>query len=536
MANWLHLLRVFWVALRFRLDDFAPPGQARRAWRCLRWIVPRRGSRVREVRLREAFQALGPVFIKFGQALSTRPDLLPEPVYRELTQLQDAVPPFPGELARLAIEKVYGGPLEDYFAHFDEQPLASASVAQVHAAELPDGTAVVVKVLRPKVADIIERDLRLLARLAQLFERWFRHESQRLKPREVVAEYAKTIRRELNLMYEAANASQLRANFVDSDLIYVPKVYWQLTRRTVMVMERIEGIPIRDVDALRAAGIDMRRLAHAGVTIFFTQAFRDGFFHADMHPGNVFVSPEGQYRAVDFGIMGSLGQADKRYLAENFLAFFERDYRRVAQAHVRAGWVPPDTDIADFEAAVRSVCEPIFARPISEISFGALLLDLFRVARQFQMPVQPQLLLLQKTVFNIEGLGRQLYPQLDLWETAKPFLDRWMSEQLGVRAARAAIRRELPNWLTLLPELPALHHQVLQQAKRGELRLAADDARLEDLRAELRRNRRGLRFGLLGLALMTASAWAGTAAGLAPVWTAGGVAAGLLLLLFGAWR
>ncbi len=462
----LRLLRISRVLIKHGLDDIVVTLHLFRPYRYLAWLRPWRWRRTAEpplaVRVREALEELGPIFVKFGQMLSTRPDLLPEDIARELSKLQDQVPPFPGATAMRVIEAAYGDSLAAHFAEFSAQPIASASVAQVHRARLLDGTEVVVKVLRPDIETVIERDLSLLYNVAGLAERYW-DQGKRLRPAEVIDEFNKTLHDELDLRREAANASQLRSNFMYSETIYVPEVYWDHTRKNVMVMEFIEGIPIRDVEALRAAGIDMRKLAHDGVEIFFTQAFRDGFFHADMHPGNIFVSPTGQYRAVDFGIMGTLGDGDKRYLAENLLAFFNRDYRAVAEAHLRAGWVPPHTRIEEFEAAVRTVCEPIFAKPLHEISFGRLVIQLFQTARRFEMPIQPQLVLLQKTLLNIEGLGRQLYPELDLWETAKPYLERWMSEQVGPRALRAGLKRELPKWGRILPEVPALAHGLLQR-------------------------------------------------------------------------
>ncbi len=482
------LLRITQVLIKHDLDDFATALHLFRPYRYLAYLRPSRWRRVprapRGVRVRRALEELGPIFVKFGQMLSTRPDLLPEDIARELSKLQDQVPPFPGTVAAAAIEAAYGEPLASHFSEFATEPLASASVAQVHRARLLDGTEVVVKVLRPQIETIIERDLSLLYTLAGLAERYW-DQGPRLRPVEVIDEFNKTLHDELDLRREAANASQLRSNFLGAETIYVPEIYWDHTRQSVMVMEFIDGIPIRDVAALKAAGIDMRKLAHDGVEIFFTQAFRDGFFHADMHPGNIFVSPSGQYRAVDFGIMGTLGEGDKRYLAENFLAFFNRDYRAVAEAHLRAGWVPPQTRIEEFEAAVRTVCEPIFAKPLHEISFGRLVIQLFQTARRFEMPIQPQLVLLQKTLLNIEGLGRQLYPELDLWETAKPFLERWMSEQVGPRALRAGLKRELPKWGRILPEIPALAH--------GLLRKMHDETAAEDYRArEIARLRRTL--------------------------------------------
>tara|TARA_B100001971_G_scaffold42008_1_gene37027 strand:+ start:2739 stop:4361 length:1623 start_codon:yes stop_codon:yes gene_type:complete len=495
------MLRIVRVLVRHGLDEFVFTLHLFRPYRFMLFLFPGYWFRDRNVprgqRLREALEELGPVFVKFGQAVSTRPDLIPADIAVELTRLQDDVLPFPGDQAREVIERALDAPLSEHFASFDIQPLASASVAQVHGATLQDSTEVVVKVLRPGIEKVIERDLQLLYQLARLADRHWPN-ARRLRPLEVVDDYDKTIHDELDMMREGANASQLRSNFLDSDMIYVPQIYWDHSCREVLVMERVEGIPIRDIDAIRAAGIDLRKLAHNGVEIFFTQAFRDGFFHADMHPGNIFVSPQGQYRAVDFGIMGTLAEADKRYLAENLLAFFNRDYRAVAMAHLRAGWVPATTRPEEFEAAVRTVCEPIFARPISEISFGHLVIRLFQVARRFDMPVQPQLVLLQKTLLNIEGLGRQLYPELDLWETAKPFLERWMREQVGPRALVRALRRELPTVLPLLPELPGLVHELLRRQRDGQLviRTGSDDA--EQLARDLQyrtRQRDGLMLG-----------------------------------------
>ena len=475
-----------------------------RPWTAVLRLIPQRWRREhdlpRGVRLREALQELGPVFVKFGQVLSTRPDLVPADIHVELTRLQDEVPPFPGSEARQVIETAYGNALELHFSEFESESTASASVAQVHYAKLLDGTQVVVKVLRPGVQPIIERDLALLHTIADLLERYW-EDAPRFKPRELVSDYDKTIHDELNLMREAANASQLKVNFQDSNLIYVPKVFWDHCRRNVMVMERIHGISIRDIDAIKKAGIDLRKLAHDGVEIFFTQAFRDGFFHADMHPGNIFVSEEGQYRAVDFGIMGTLSDIDKRYLAENLLGFFNRDYRAVADAHIRAGWVPPDTRAEEFESAVRTVCEPIFAKPIGEISFGRVLIDLLSVARRFQMPVQPQLVLLQKTLLNIEGLGRQLYDELDLWETAKPFLERWMNEQIGPRAALRSIRRELPNLANLAPEMPALAHQLLYRLKNDDVVFRTQDLEIARLKRQLEVSARQTRELIAGIGL-----------------------------------
>ena len=533
------LLRITRVFVRHDLDEFVRALHLFRPYRLalrvvtLRWFT--KPARPRAQRLREALEELGPVFIKFGQMLSTRPDLLPDDIAMELTRLQDQVPPFPGEDAEKIVAEALGAPLDHLFRQFDTQPVASASVAQVHYAVLQDGTEVAVKVLRPGIEHTIERDLALLDTLARLAER-YAPETRRLRPCEVVNEYHKTIHAELDLMREAANASRLRANFENSALLYVPKIYWDLTRTNVMVMERVAGIPVGNIAALKEAGVDMKKLAHNGVEIFFTQAFRDGFFHADMHPGNIFVSPEGQYRAVDFGIMGTLSERDQHYLAENFLAFFNRDYRAVAEAHVRAGWVDSDIRLEEFEAAIRTVCEPIFARPIKDISFGRLLLRLFQTARRFNMEVQPQLVLLQKTLFNIEGLGRQLYPDLDLWDTAKPFLEQWTRTQFGPEAFLKTLKREFPRWWRMLPEAPAAAFDFLRKAGNGELSLHWRSAELDKLSQELRAHHRRLLQAVTGSALLISAAvvlavgGVSTASWISPVaWLLAG--AGLLLLV-----
>ncbi|MCZ6577631.1 MAG: ubiquinone biosynthesis regulatory protein kinase UbiB [Acidiferrobacterales bacterium] len=496
------------ILVKHDLDEFISAIHLFRPYRWLLRIMPwrwRPRRRVpRGVRLRKALEELGPIFVKFGQIVSTRPDLLPEDIADELSKLQDRVPPFPGEQAVTIVEQAYGVPINEVFTDFDRAPIASASVAQVHFARLPDGSEVAVKVLRPGIERVVARDVAVLYTMAGLATR-YSSDARRLRPAEVVDEFNKTLQDELDLRREAANASQLRANFLDSDMLYVPRIYWDQTRRTVMVMERISGIPISNVEALKAAGVDMRRLAHNGVKIFFTQAFRDGFFHADMHPGNIFVTVEGQYRAVDFGIMGSLGEQDKRYLAENFLAFFNRDYRAVAEAHIRAGWVPPGTRVDEFEAAIRAVCEPIFAKPIKDISFGRLLLHLFQTARRFDMEVQPQLVLLQKTLFNIEGLGRRLYPELDLWETAKPFLEEWTREHLGPRALLRALRKELPRWWEIAPQFPRIAHEVLQRARAGNLELEWKSKELAQLRRQIRINYQRMFFAIVGSGLIVSS-------------------------------
>lgn len=491
MRNFRHLIRIGAVMRRYGLDEVLSGVDSLKRYTWAFKLIPVNRKDVENLprgeRFRLALQDLGPVFIKFGQALSTRPDMLPADVAQELAKLQDKVPPFGGEQAVRLVETAYGESVSDRFASFDTEPIAAASVAQVHYATLKTGEEVVIKVLRPDILPLIDRDIALLHRLAELAMRYW-PDAKRLRLDEIVDDYDATIHDELDLMREAANASQLRINFLNSDLIYVPEVYWDHCQTNVMCMERIDGIPIRDVDAIIEAGIDMKKLGHAGVEIFFTQAFRDGFFHADMHPGNIFVSKEGQYRAVDFGIMGSLSDMDKRYLAENLLAFFHRDYKMVADSHIRAGWVPPDTRATDFEAAIRTVCEPIFARPIKEISFGKFLMSLFRTAQRFNMPIQPQLVLLQKTLLNIEGLGRTLYPDLDLWETAKPFLERWMREQVGPKAAVKTLKKELPKLFTMMPELPSMTHELMRRVRDEQLTLNTQSRQMQSLQAQMERN------------------------------------------------
>jgi len=501
----MRLLYISWTLVRHGLDDLILATHLFRPLRFLRWLMWWRLLQHREIargiRIRRTLEDLGPIFVKFGQILSTRRDLLPDDIAEELAKLQDRVPPFPGESAVAIIEKAYRQPLEKVFAEFDRTPLASASIAQVHVAKLLDGTEVVVKVLRPSIEPVIRRDIGLLYILADKLQRYWR-EGRRLRPVDVVAEFEKNLIDELDLMREAASATQIRRNFQGSELLYVPEIHWHHCRKNVMVMERISGIPIGNIDQIREAGIDLKALSARGVEIFFTQVFRHNFFHADMHPGNIFVSPRGQYLAVDFGIVGTLSQEDQRYLAENFLAFFHRDYHRVAELHVESGWVPHDTRVDEFEAAIRTVCEPIFERPLAEISFGQLLLRLFQTARRFNMEVQPQLVLLQKTLLNIEGLGRQLYPELDLWATAKPFLERWMSEQIGVRAFANRLKENVPQWGEKLPEIPSLIHDVLLQAKTGKLKVDANREELEAIRREIRRANQRTFFAILGSSLI----------------------------------
>ena len=513
MQSILRIIKIYWVIARFRLDTFI--NTARLPWylrlvvTLLPWRLFFRANGSSEARLRGALIALGPVFIKFGQTLSTRRDLLPPDLANELALLQDRVPPFEGAQARQLIEKQLGASVDELFAEFDAEPLASASVAQVHPARLKDGRAVVVKVIRPGIERVIRQDVALLYVMARMVQNLW-SEGKRLRPVEVVEEYEQTIFDELDLRKEAANATQLRRNFADSDILYVPEVYWDFTRQSVMVMERISGIPVADVDALQAQGTHMEKLAERGVEIFFTQVFRDSFFHADMHPGNIFVSRENpddpQYIAVDFGIVGSLSPEDQSYLARNILAFFQRDYRLVAQLHIDSGWVPADTNVHAFETAIRSVCEPIFEKPLKDISFGMVLLGLFQTARRFNMVVQPQLILLQKTLLNIEGLGRQLYPELDLWKTGKPYLENWMKERMGVKAMIKNIKQQAPDWIEKLPQIPQLVFDNLQQNRQaGEL----EYQRMLDLQqAQEQRSRNTRRTLLLAATLAAATALA----------------------------
>jgi ubiquinone biosynthesis protein len=460
----LRLLKIIFVVLRFGLDEFILV-HSRTRW--LRvpinlLLFARDTSTPRAERLRYALESLGPIFVKFGQMLSTRRDLIPVDIADELAKLQDQVPPFPSVQAVMLLEAAYHKKLNEVFYSFEETPTASASVAQVHFAVLPNGREVAVKILRPGIARIIAHDIALLDICASLIECWW-EDGRRLKPRAVVEEFEKHLRNELDLMREASSASQLKRNFANSKLLLVPEIYWDWCTDEVMVMERMYGLPVNRVGALREAGIDLPVLAANGVEIFYTQVFRDGFFHADMHPGNVQVAMDGRYIALDFGIMGTLTDSDKHYLAQNFIAFFQRDYKRVAEVHIESGWAPANTRVDELEAAIRAVCEPIFDRPLREVSFGRVLLRLFQTSRQFGIEVQPQLVLLQKTLLNIEGLGLQLDPELDLWKTAKPWLERWMSEQIGWRGFIKALKIEAPHYATLLPQLPRLLHQTLNE-------------------------------------------------------------------------
>ena len=510
ITQFFHLLFISRVLLRHGLDELLLSTHLFRPLHLLRFLSPsfwlrHRTRRPRGERIRMALEDLGPIFVKFGQILSTRRDLLPDDLAEELAKLQDQVPPFSGDKAVEIIEQSFKLPIDKIFKEFDRTPLASASIAQVHKATLLDGREMVVKVVRPDIEKVIRRDLALLYAIADKVEQFW-SEGKRLRPHEVVEEFDKNIIDELDLLREAANASQLRRNFKDSPLLYIPEVDWYHCRKKVMVMERIHGMPVTNMDDLKAMDIDFKRLAEMGVEIFFTQVFRDNFFHADMHPGNIFVSNSGQYIAIDFGIMGSLSTDDQRYLAENFLAFFNRDYYRVAELHVESGWVPPDTRVDDFESAIRSVCEPIFEKPLHEISFGQLLLRLFQTARRFNMEVQPQLVLLQKTLLNIEGLGRQLYPQLDLWDTAKPFLENWMKEQLGFRSFAKQIKHHAPLWLEQLPEFPGQVFDVVQQARHGKLRINYQSKTLDRIEHKIESQSKSTIQAILSAALLISSA------------------------------
>jgi len=461
----LRVLRIQRVLVKYGLDDIIKQTHLLRPLRFFFYVLPRRRDTSAPLgeRIRLALEELGPIFVKFGQAISTRRDLLPPDIADELAKLQDMVPPFPSEQALEILNNAYGKPVEEVFKRFDVEPFAAASIAQVHTAQLHSGQEVVLKILRPGVQQQIERDLDVLRMIAGLADRYWQH-GKRLRPLEVVSEYEQTIIDELDLMREAANCAQLKRNFTGSEMLYVPDIYWDYCRPEVLVQERIYGIPISDMKALREAGGNIRVLAENGVEIFFTQVFRHNFFHADMHPGNIFViatdPDKPKYAAVDFGIVGTLSPDDQKYLANNFLAFFDRDYHHIAKLHLESGWVPEGTRIDQLETAVRTVCEPIFNKPLSEISFAQVLMRLFRVAQRFNVEIQPQMILLHKTLFNIEGLGRELYPQLDLWKTAHPVLKKWMNEQVGPKAILDDLRENLPQLRSVLRELPTILKQI----------------------------------------------------------------------------
>ena len=529
--------------LSYGLDEIIParwlPWSIRVGRYALFWLPNKHKQKPAGERLRLALESLGPVWVKFGQMLSTRRDLLPPDIALELAKLQDKVKAFPGEQAQQLIEKALEiNDIAEAFDEFSVQPLASASIAQVHTARLKQGedagAEVVIKVIRPDIRAAIDADLSLMETLASVLARHL-PDGRRLKPKEVVKEYRKTLLDELDLLREAGNAIQLKRNFDNSPLLYVPKVYSDFSRANVMVMERIDGIPVSDVDTLMAMGVNMKILAERGVEVFFTQVFRDSFFHADMHPGNIFVSRENpespSYLGIDFGIVGTLNREDKRYLAENFLAFFNRDYRKVAELHVDSGWVPAHINVEDFESAIRTVCEPIFNKPLADISFGHVLVNLFNTARRFEMEVQPQLVLLQKTLLYVEGLGRTLYPQLDLWKTAKPFLEDWMKEQLGWRAIVRSVKENAPYWAEKLPEMPTLLYDYLQsqrpQAQAQQQLLAA-------IRATQQRHTQQLWWGLLSAGLLISTTVLFVAN--KPAWLVALCGGTTLLTLIAAWR
>ena len=543
LAVLTRLVEIQRVLVRNGLDEFVRETHLYRPLRFLFFLSPwswfqRARTSSRGARLRLALEELGPIFVKFGQAVSTRRDLLPTDIADELAKLQDRVPPFDGVAARRIIETALGAPVGQLFGEFDATPLAAASIAQVHSASLKDGRQVVVKVLRPDMHAVISRDLEVMHELARIAMR-NSAVARRLRVAELVDEYERTILDELDLMREAANAAQLKRNFAGTDLLYVPEVHWDLCRVNVMVMERIYGVQISAMAQIRAAGTDLKRLAENGVRIFFTQVFRHNFFHADMHPGNIFVQLDNpakpRYAAVDFGIVGTLDPRDQHYLAENFLAVFDRDYRRVAVLHVESGWVPPETRVDQMESAIRTVCEPIFNKPLREISFGVVLLRLFDISRRFNMEIQPQLILLQKTLFNIEGLGREIYPDLDIWQTAGPILREWMSERVSPPAMLQKLRRQLPEVIEAIRALPPLLKGAVQRAQDGTLRLRVEADNIESLKKTIRdtNTRRDavtvgaaiLLGGLVWLGIGRAPAW--------PGWVLGAIGA---LWLLRAWR
>jgi ubiquinone biosynthesis protein len=513
------LIEIQRALVRHRLDSLVAATHLYRPLRLLFYLSPwtwfqRRLGHSRAQHLRLALEELGPIFVKFGQALSTRRDLLPTDIADELAKLQDRVPPFDGAIARAGIEKSLKQSTDTLFKRFDEKPLAAASIAQVHVAALQDGREVIVKVLRPGMHEVIGRDIEVLYALARMANRWW-PEARRLKPVDIVREYERTILDELDLLREAANASQLKRNFAGSSLLYVPEVHWDYCRDDVMVMERIHGVPIGEIERLRALGTDFRKLAENGVEIFFTQVFRHNFFHADMHPGNIFVIADDpknpRYAAVDFGIVGTLSLRDQRYLAEKLLAVFDRNYRRVAELHLESGWVPAGVRVDEMESAVRTICEPIFDRPLKDISFGVVLLRLFEALRRFDGQIQPQLILLQKTLLNVEGLGRQLYPELDIWQTATPVLRAWMRDRVSPRTLLGEFRRQLPDALEFIKSLPTLAKRFAERAENGTLKVPIDTSAIDALRAEFAASNRRrdwlLGIGAAGIAALAAAIW-----------------------------
>lgn len=506
--QFIRLTQINLVLLRNRLDTVVLSSKPLKAYSFVSYFNPwywiGKKSVPRGEALRVSLEELGPVFVKFGQVLSTRRDLIPEDIADELAKLQDAVPPFPGKVSKEILELAYKKPIEEIFAHFDLVPIASASVAQVHAATLKNGRTVVVKILRPKIEKVIWRDITLIDSAASLITK-FLPQGEKLRLREVVQELKQSLIYELDLLHEGANASQLRRNFLNSDLLYIPEVFWEYSSKNILVMERIDGIPISDIPTLKQYGINLKKLAENGVEIFFTQVLRDSFFHADMHPGNIFVSKDNpskpKYIAVDFGIMGSLSPVDQRYLAENLLAFFRRDYRKVAELHIESGWVNRKVRVDAFETAIRGVSEPIFERPLKDISFGKLLLKLFQAAREFHMEIQPQFFLLQKTMLNIEGLGRQLYPDLDLWTTAQPYIEKWIRQQMSPKALLTRLYRKGPYWVDKMLELPDLIHTRLVQETASHQTDTSNTPPLSKLSRKKLRRHKWLGFGL-GLFIM----------------------------------
>ncbi|MGF1525280.1 MAG: ubiquinone biosynthesis regulatory protein kinase UbiB [Candidatus Competibacterales bacterium] len=551
-ARLKRLWTIHTVLVRHGLDDLLLTSPALRSFPFLRHLLPwnwwrRRDLGSRGERVRRALEDLGPIFVKFGQMLSTRRDLLPADLVEELARLQDRVPPFPAPMARELITRALGQPPEAAFAEFSDVPMASASIAQVHAAKLFDGRQVVVKVVRPGIERTIRHDLALMYLVADLIARYSR-DGRRLRPREVVAEYEKTILDELDLVREAATASQLKRNFAPNpELLYIPEIHWPLVRHNVLVMERIYGVPVNAVDQLKDLGVDLKKLSRSGVEIFFLQVLRDNFFHADMHPGNIFIDVTDplnpRYIAIDFGIVGTLRPEDQYYLAENSLAFFRRDYRRVAELHLDSGWIPPNTRVDELESAIRTVCEPIFDKPLGEISFGQLLFSLFQVARRFEIELQPQLVLLQKTLLHIEGLGRQLDPDLDVWRTARPILERWMRQRVGVRRLLRRLQDQLPRLVEEGPEIPTIALDVLRRADKGELQVGLMRQESQWLQGEIRRANRYNVAGVAGSGLLIAAAVLLSGAGDSPLMPAAlvtavaGLLAGLgVALLVTAWN
>ncbi|GAB4177140.1 MAG: ubiquinone biosynthesis regulatory protein kinase UbiB [Wenzhouxiangellaceae bacterium] len=539
----LRLYRIAVVLVRYRLDELivqVPPLKLARLTRWLPWGRRRVANLPRGARLRLALQELGPIYVKFGQILSTRRDLLPADVADELAELQDNVPPFPGDEARRIIERELGKPVDVLFASFDEQPMASASIAQVHAAVLPDGEQVVAKVVRPGIEGQIRQDLALLESLASLVRR-YHPEGERIRPDEIVGEFRRFILDEVDMQREGANASLLRRNWENSDELYIPRIHWSHTAHRVLVMERVGGVPVRDIDELRRRGVDLERLARRGIRIFYAQVFRDNLFHADMHPGNIRVDttrPEDPtFIALDFGIVASLAPSDLYYIGENFLAIFNRDYRRVAELHVEAGWVPADTRIEELEAAARTVCEPSFTRPLEEVSFAELVIGLFQVARRFRLTLQPQLVMLQKTLLNIEGMGRELYPKLNIWEVAKPELERIFRERYGIRRTARRVGRELPSWMARSPEVPELVLAALKRAASGqfESRIRSED--LRRIEARLEHHNRRLPAAVLSAGLLVCAAIM-AAFEVGPLWQMHSIPAltGVVLGLLIGWR